>query len=136
MRVSFIIPAKPLGKERPRVCKGGYVYTPAKTKAYENFIKGCYIEQCGNVSFKSKSIALYVKSYVKPKSDFRKAERIAALNGELKPTTKPDADNILKAILDALNEVAYDDDRYIYKIVIERFYAEVPRTEVEITDEY
>ena len=42
-----------------------------------------------------------------------------------------DADNILKAILDALNEVAYDDDRYIYKIVIERFYAEVPRTEVE-----
>ena len=74
---------------------------------------------------------MYVKSYVKPKSDFRKAERIAALNGELKPTTKPDADNILKAILDALNEVAYDDDRYIYKIVIERFYAEIPRTEVE-----
>ena len=135
MKVSFIIPAKPLGKERPRIGKGGYVYTPTKTKAYENFIKGCYIEQCGHVSFKDKSIALNVKSYVLPKSDFRKAERIAALNNELRPTTKPDADNILKAILDALNEVAYDDDRYIYKITIERFYSETPRTEIEISDE-
>ena len=32
------------------------------------------------------------------------------LNGELLPAKKPDIDNIVKAVLDALNEVAYRDD--------------------------
>lgn len=135
MTVSFIVPTKPTGKERPRLSGGGGVYTPAKTKAYENFIKGCYIEQCGDVSFGDKSIKMSVRAYVPPLSKFNKAQKAAALRGELRPTAKPDADNILKALLDALNELAYDDDRYIYKIDVERIYSENPRTEVVITDE-
>lgn len=135
MTISFTIPVPPSGKERPRLTGKGAVYTPAKTKAYENFIKGCYIEQCGDVSFGDKSIKMLVKAYVSPLTKFRKAEKEAALRGELKPIGKPDADNILKALLDALNELAYDDDRYIYKIEVERIYSERPRTEVTITDE-
>ena len=132
--VSFVIPTKPSGKERPRLARG-IVYTPAKTVAYENFIKGCYIEQCGNVSFGDRSIKMHIKAYVPVLTKFRKAEKIAALEGKIKPTAKPDADNILKALLDALNEVAYDDDRYIYQISVERVYSNKPRTEVTISDE-
>jgi Holliday junction resolvase RusA-like endonuclease len=135
MTVSFVIPTKPMGKERPRLTGRGAVYTPTKTKVYENFIKGCYIEQCGDVSFGDRSISMTVKAYVPPLSKFRKAETEAALRGELKPTAKPDADNILKAILDALNELAYNDDRAIYKISVERIYSNDPRTEVTISDE-
>ena len=134
MTVSFVIPAKPTGKERPRLARG-IVYTPAKTKAYENFIKGCYIEQCGDVSFGDRSISMTIKAYVPVLTKFRKAEKIEALEGKIMPTAKPDADNILKALLDALNEVAYDDDRYIYKISVERIYSNKPRTEVIISDE-
>lgn len=134
MKVKFIIPGKPSGKERPRL-SNGIVYTPARTKSYENFIKGCYIEQCGDISFGDRAISMDIKAYVPVLTKFRKAEKIAALNGELKPSAKPDADNILKAILDALNEIAYDDDRYIYKITVERIYSDRPRTEVLISDE-
>lgn len=134
MTVSFVIPMKPIGKERPRL-SGGIVYTPAKTAAYENFIKGCYIEQCGNVSFGCRAIKMSVKAYIKPLSSFKKDEVSAALNGEIKPSSKPDADNVLKAVLDALNELAYDDDRYIYKLDVEKFYSDIPRTEITITDE-
>ena len=134
MQVSFVIPMKPCGKERPRL-SNGIVYTPAKTKAYENFIKGCYIEQCGEISFGSSPISMDIKAYVPVLTRFRKAEKEAALKGELKPSAKPDADNILKALLDALNELAYDDDRYIYKISVERVYSNRPRTEVTISDE-
>ena len=135
MRVSFVIPTHPTGKGRPRLCSSGSVFTPSRTKYYENFIKGCYIEQCGDVSFGDKSIVLYIKAYSEPLSKFKKEERKNALLNLIKPTSKPDVDNILKAILDALNEVAYNDDRYIYKIVVERYYSDEPRTEVEITDE-
>lgn len=134
MTVSFVIPMKPSGKERPRLANG-IVYTPAKTKAYENYIKGCYIEQCGDTSFGSRSISMHIKAYVPLLSAFRKSEKIDALDGKIKPSAKPDADNILKALLDALNEVAYDDDRYIYKLSVERIYSDRPRTEVTISDE-
>lgn len=134
LKVSFVIPIKPAGKERPRL-GSGFVYTPSKTKAYENFIKGCYIEQCGDISFGSRSISMHVRAYVPVLTKFRKAEKVAALAGEIKPTAKPDADNLLKAILDALNELAYDDDRYIYKISVERIYSDKPRTEVTISDD-
>jgi Holliday junction resolvase RusA-like endonuclease len=135
MTARFIIPGRPQGKERPRISKSGGVYTPARTKAYENLIKGCYTEQCSGISFGSKSIRMSVKAYVPPLSRFRKAEKLAALSGEIKPTAKPDADNILKAVLDALNGLAYDDDRYIYKLEIEREYSENPRLEIDINDD-
>jgi Holliday junction resolvase RusA-like endonuclease len=76
-----------------------------------------------------------IKAYVPVLTKFRKAEKADALAGKLKPIAKPDADNILKALLDALNEVAYDDDRYIYKISVERIYSDNPRTEVIISDD-
>lgn len=133
MTVSFVIPMKPMGKERPRLSRG-IVYTPAKTQSYENFIKACYIEQCGDAYFGERSIELHVKAYVLPLTKFRKSETAAALEGELKPNSKPDADNILKIILDALNELAYADDRTIYKMSVERIYSEIPHTEIIITD--
>ena len=135
MQVSFTIPGQPVGKGRPRFTRSGVIYTPERTKKYERLVKECYREQCGNINFGTTSIALYVKAYVTPLTKFRKAEKLAALKGELKPIAKPDADNILKVILDALNEVAYDDDRYIYKIEIERIYSETPHIDVIIRDQ-
>ena len=44
---------------------------------------------------------------------FNKEQRQKALNGEILPTKKPDSDNIIKIILDALNDTAYFDDSQI-----------------------
>ena len=54
------------------------------------------------------------------------------LNGRLFPTKKPDADNIIKVILDALNGLAYQDDAQIYRVYFEKMYAEIPETKVLI----
>ena len=43
---------------------------------------------------------------------------------EIRPTTKPDADNIAKAVLDSLNAVAYPDDKQICDLHITKYYAE------------
>ena len=70
--------APPMGKERPRLTSG-VVYTPSKTKAYENLVKGCYIEQCGNMSFKDHYISLEIKAFVPILTKFNKHEKEAAL---------------------------------------------------------
>ena len=66
-----------------------------------------------------------------PKYVSRKTKELM-LNGRLFPTKKPDADNIIKVILDALNGVAYRDDVQICRVYFEKMYAEIPETKVLI----
>lgn len=56
------------------------------------------------------------------------------LNGEILPTKKPDSDNIIKIILDALNGIAYHDDSQICSIHFEKKYAEIPVTKITIKE--
>ena len=53
---------------------------------------------------------------------------------EIRPTKKPDGDNILKAVADALNGVCYKDDKNIVKMSIEKFYSDMPRIDVIIQE--
>ena len=122
---------EPKGKERPRFCHNGQIYTPKQTTTYEQQIIFDYYKQCGNVKFNENSqLELSVAAYFKiPKK--KKAEmRI----GGIRPTKKPDGDNILKAVADALNGVCYKDDKNIVKMSIEKFYSDVPRIEVVVQE--
>lgn len=42
------------------------------------------------------------------------------LNDEVLPTKKPDYDNIIKVILDALNGVVYHDDSQVYRVYLKK----------------
>lgn len=57
-----------------------------------------------------------------------KAKRARALNGELKPTGKPDLDNCIKLLCDALNGVAWQDDAQIVALSVRKRYGEQPLT--------
>jgi len=52
--------------------------------------------------------------------------------GILKPEKKPDVDNLLKTVMDALEKLAYNNDSQIVKAVIEKDYSERPRLEITI----
>ena len=50
------------------------------------------------------------------------------------PTKKPDSDNIIKIILDALNGICYHDDSQVCKIYFEKKYSEIPKVEITIKE--
>ena len=54
------------------------------------------------------------------------------INHEVRPTKKPDSDNIIKIIADSLNKLAYHDDSQIVDVMFRKFYAEKPRVTVTI----
>lgn len=54
------------------------------------------------------------------------------LDGEIRPTKKPDNDNIVKVVEDALNDVAYKDDKNIVDCVVQKYYSEQPQIIVEM----
>ena len=68
-----------------------------------------------------------------PKS-YSKARTKACLEGREWPTKKPDTDNIEKGIYDALNGLAYEDDKQIVMTSTVKVYGPEARVEVIIEE--
>ena len=56
------------------------------------------------------------------------------LRGCIFPSKKPDADNIAKIVLDALNGVAYEDDSQVINLSVQKRYSEEARVFVHIEE--
>ncbi|MCY8507703.1 RusA family crossover junction endodeoxyribonuclease, partial [Bacillus atrophaeus] len=63
-----------------------------------------------------------------------KKKKESAEKGLLRPTTKPDVDNYVKGVKDALNHLIYKDDSQVVDLKVSKFYSEEPRVEVIITE--
>ena len=135
-QIKFSVPGQPFGKQRPKFSRAGaYVktYTPGETVNYENLIKLMY-QQAAKGRMFSEDAALDVRIiayYGIPKS-ISKKKRKAMLEHKLRPTKKPDWDNIGKIICDSLNLVAYHDDSAVVDAQVRKFYSENPRVDVSI----
>ena len=113
------------GKGRPRFTKQGIAYTDKKTAEYERLIKSEYLKHTRYISDKSIRMSIYV-CFAPNKSDTKKNRMIKLLN-KLWPKKKPDIDNVVKVVLDALNKIAYDDDTQVNELHIVRHYDEKER---------
>ena len=68
-----------------------------------------------------------------PKSTSKKKEA-EMLAENISPTKKPDIDNIIKIVLDAMNKFAFKDDTQVTKIKVEKKYAETPKIYIKIEE--
>ena len=116
----FTVKGQPKGKGRPRFTKNGHVYTPESTRIYEEEIKLRYKEKFKNEMFDG-NIAVEVFINKKPASylGIRKYNKLLGKYCNI----KPDTDNVVKAVLDALNGVAYADDKNVVKIYAVKKYS-------------
>jgi len=132
MTISFTIPGLPKGKARPRVTKKGISYTPEDTVLYENLVKLCYRQASKYYFGDMEQLEITVQAYFSIPKGTSKNKRLLMLNGEIRPTKKPDIDNILKIVADSLNGIAYKDDKQIVKATTYKYYSEIPKVDVEI----
>ena len=132
MIVTFAVEGKPFGKQRPRHSKTSKTpYTPDKTRQTEQLFAAAYRSKYKGFKFSNGSfLSLTVKAYMPIPKSKSKAIREGMRNGTIRPTVKPDWDNIGKLVADALNKVAYDDDKSIVEAVVVKFYSDNPRTVV------
>lgn len=136
MKIKFEINGEPTGKGRPRFVRtvtGGRAVTPAKTSMYENIVRLEYERQIKGFKFDSDDmLKMNIEAFFSiPKSKSKKI-KCKMLANEIRPTKKPDMDNIIKIIADALNNFAYYDDKQIVECNIKKYYSENPRVAVEI----
>ena len=128
--LSFIVRGEQFGKQRPRFGKGR-TYTPQKTKDKEEEI--AMIAKAAGAEPFDLPCKLHLICYWHPTTCWSKAKREQAFKGQIYPTVTPDGDNILKLYSDALNGVAYKDDRQIVEWHLEKRYGLENTTMVRIT---
>ena len=134
-QVVFEVPGKPQGKGRPRatvIAGKAHMYTPGPTASYENKIMLCYQQHHAGVRFAA-PIALQVNAYFAVPKSYPKKKAELCIRNILRPTCKPDMDNIVKAVADALNGVAYHDDSGIVEIRVAKRYGSPERIVVQIS---
>ena len=100
---------------------------------YENLVKVEYQSQCDAYKFPDGTMLdmRILAYYGIPKSKPKKVKALMATNA-IRPTKKPDMDNVVKLVADALNQVAYRDDTQIVDCQVRKFYSDTPRLEVLI----
>ena len=134
--IEFNIPGVPVAKGRPKFSThSGFAkaYTPAKTRNAEAFVRKCFMEQVKDFKMPAKGpVMLSVIFYMPiPKSLSKKAKATLAEQNTYH-TKKPDLDNLLKLVNDALNGVAWEDDGCIAYTQAIKCYGATPKTCVEI----
>ena len=135
MKVSFTILGEPKAKGRPRFTKNGSPYTPEDTAIYENLVKVEYIRQCKKQRFPDDAqLEMRIFAYYSIPKSASKKRKDEMMKGTIRPTKKPDIDNIVKIIADSLNQVAYKDDSQIIEMTVTKHYSEEPRVTVLIED--
>lgn len=138
MKIKFTVPGNPFGKERPNFARMGQkvvTYTPQKTVNYETLVKWAYQQSAHGARFANRAMLdARIFMYFEIPQSTSKKERELMLKGVVRPIKKPDVDNAAKAILDALNKLAYRDDAQIVDHMVRKFYSENPRVDVIISD--
>ena len=123
--LQFQINTKPLPKGRPRVTRSGVAFTPKRTRDYEAMIKTHCKQAMHDQEFKKtdKPVKVICEFFFGlPKMS--KAKQAEALSGMAFRPKAPDIDNLIKAVLDGINGVAFEDDRQVVELACTKHYSD------------
>ena len=133
--IEIIIPGEPIGKGRARSARlpNGRTthYTPQKTRTWEGIARSFAIDAFGEDREPLDCpVALDILIVYSIAKSWPEWKRRAALIGEIEPTVKPDADNVEKAVKDALNGVVWRDDCQVVNTTKRTVYGPQPGVRV------
>jgi Holliday junction resolvase RusA-like endonuclease len=137
--VYFVVPGEPVGQGRPRTSvRNGraIIYKPQRSKDYERVVSEAAAEAIGGEKPFNGALKLTVYVHRQLPPGASKKDKAAMLAGDILPTKKPDLDNVLKAIADALTGVVWEDDRQVTNIMAMSRYSDVPSVEVTVTEDF
>ena len=114
-RLEFYYHGSVRGQGRPRFTKGGIAYEAREDKAFKSDLRAAYIEQVGSDGFGKEPVSVHI-SIRRPLPKSRPKKVFSEHD-----IYKPDADNIAKAVLDALSGLAFDDDRQVVSLSVIKY---------------
>lgn len=131
--IYIFVPGPICGKGRPRFVRAtGRTYTPSKTASYEAILRYAAMQAMTGREMIFGPVSVKIDAGFDIPKSFTKKAHTEAFYGRLKPTKKPDADNILK-LVDAFNGIVWKDDVQITSASITKQYSMEPGLSIEVT---
>lgn len=118
---SLWLPVEPRGQERVRFTRTGRAYTPAKTRQATDEIRTLWAEAGSPVVLGEWFTAHIIATLTKPKTTKHPFP------------SRPDADNIAKLVMDALQGHAFPNDSRCWQITAVKQWGETPGIEASFS---
>jgi Holliday junction resolvase RusA-like endonuclease len=138
LSIYFEVTGDPVGKGRPKFARhGNYVrtYTPEKTVFYEDHVAHAAKVAMKDLKPFDGAVELTIQAVKQVPASWSRKRQIMALEGKIKPP-KPDVDNIAKSIMDAMENICFDSDVQVYKLMIVKRYGDAGSASVHLSGEY
>jgi len=135
MIVTFVVPGQPQGKGRARVGRiAGHarMFTPEKTLAYEGLVAHQASIAMGPLPLFEGPCSVSMDIVCQIPASWSVKKQTQAIIGAIRPITKPDVDNVEKAIFDGCNGVVWKDDVQVVDVRKSKRYGEIPGVTVVI----
>ena len=132
--IQFTVYGDPVAQGRPRFSnRGGFVkaYDPQKSRDFKDYVRLAASEHAPD-QLLDEPLNLEVTFYRPIPKSFSKKKTTEAENGEILPTSKPDIDNYLKGVKDALSGIIWRDDNCITDVLMRKRYSNRPRIEITV----
>ena len=134
MNLSLTIPGNPVGKQRPRFVRTGRfvrTYNQPATVNYEALVKQTFAAKYTDFVPIPGPVRMILSIYLMPPRETQRKLKKAI---RVYPTIRPDLDNIIKTCADALNGLAYVDDKQIISVYAEKKYSLRPCVEIIVAE--
>lgn len=121
----FLVRRAPFGKVRahPFVVKGhARMHNDDRNGTYEACVRSDYLAMYPDAEPYAGPVEVRIKAFFEIPKKWSKKKKQLAREGKIWPTVKYDADNLAKAICDALNGLAYIDDKQVVLLLTEKLY--------------
>jgi Holliday junction resolvase RusA-like endonuclease len=135
--VEFFVPGQPVGKGRPRIGRvAGHarMFTPEKTVSYESTVKLFASRAMAGRALIEGAVRVEMLIACQIPASWSQKKQASAAAGGVLPTTKPDVDNVEKALFDAMNGVVWKDDVQVVSVVKDKRYSPLPGVTVTVEE--
>jgi len=136
--IEFYIYGVPVPEGRARFTKTGRAYTPEKTRVFKNHVQLAAVSatiEAAMLGPLSGALRMTLDFTLPIPPSWTKRKQDQASAQLLRPTGKPDCDNLAKAVMDGCNGVMYFDDAQIVALSVRKRYGLVPHVSVIIDEE-
>lgn len=131
--ITFTVPGQPTAKGRPRFVRAtGRSYTPTRTVNAEAFVKTMATEAMSGRAPLDGPLGLKLLAVFDVPASWSRKKQEAAIAGAIRPTGRPDLDNLIKLYGDACNGIVWRDDAIIVRAEIEKRYGPAPGVTIEV----
>lgn len=107
-------------------------YTPADTVGFETLVKSAARRAMGHNRAMEGPLFLTATFVMPIPQSWPAARRLDAANGKIWPISRPDLDNLVKAIKDGMNEVVYKDDSQVVREKVQKIYGVDPLIQIKV----